>query len=119
MPEETADQSLAGYRDRYRSLQAQLTELGFISSGSVVRRHTFCGKAGCRCQADPPQPHGPYWQWTRKVGGKTVSRRLTPREAALYREWIANSRRLSAIVGEMETVSQRAAELILGDPELD
>ena len=49
------------------------------------------------------------------MGGKTVSRRLTAREAALYREWIANSRRVSAIVGEMETVSQRAAELILGD----
>jgi hypothetical protein len=115
MLDETADQRLDRYRDRYRSLQAQLTELGFISCGSMVRRHTFCGKAGCRCQADPPQPPARTWQWTRKVGGKTVSRRLTAREAALYRKWIANSRRLSAIVGETETVSQRAAELILGD----
>jgi hypothetical protein len=44
----------------------------------------------------PPQAHGPYNQWTAKVNGKTVTRRLTETEAAHYREWIAiaNDRRL-------------------------
>jgi hypothetical protein len=40
-----------------------------------------------------PQPHGPYWQWSTNINGRTVTRRLTERRAALYREWIANDRR--------------------------
>lgn len=108
-----ADPPLDRYRKRYRALAAQIAELGFISPGSVVHRRTFCGKPGCRCQADPPQPHGPYYQWTRKLAGKTVTRRLSPREAELYTEWINNQRRLNELVAEMAAVSQQAAETIL------
>jgi len=77
-----------------------------------------CGKPGCRCHADPPQLQGPYWQWTRAVRGKTVTRRLSEDQARIYREWIANRRRLLAIVAEMEEVSRQAAELLL-PPERD
>ncbi|MDQ3575658.1 MAG: hypothetical protein M3378_08450 [Actinomycetota bacterium] len=104
---------LERYQRQYQNLQAQLGEIGFISSGSIVCRHTSCGKPGCRCQADPPQLHGPYWQWTRKVGGRTITRRLDEAEAELYREWIANGRRLAAIVAQMEKVSGDAAQLLL------
>lgn len=107
------DRRLEQYRVRYRKLQAQIAELGFISSGTVVQRHTTCGREGCRCQAEPPQRHGPYYQWTRKLAGKTVTRRLSERESQLYSEWIANSRRLHALVADMEELSARAAELIL------
>jgi len=48
---------------RLQRLTSDLSNTGFISSGSVVRRFMPCGKLGCRCQADPPQLHGPYWQW--------------------------------------------------------
>ena len=98
---------------RYAALRAQLGELGFISRGSLLQRSTVCGKPGCRCQADPPQRHGPYWQWTRKLKGRTVTRQLREREATLYAEWIANARRLDAIVAEMLEVSSQAAALIL------
>ena len=76
-----------------------------------------CGKRGCRCQADPPQLHGPYWQWTRVVAGKTVTRRLTEGQARLYQEWIANRRRLTRTIGEMEKLSQQAGEILLRDQD--
>ena len=98
---------------RYQALAAELTEVGFISPGSLVARETSCGKPGCRCQADPPQRHGPYYQWSRAVAGKTVSRRLNEAEAELYRQWIANRRRLERIVTEMETLSAAAGEILL------
>lgn len=104
---------LETYERRYRALAAQLTEIGFISPGSLVVRRTSCGKRGCRCQADPPRLHGPYYQWSRAVAGKTVSRRLDEREAALYREWITNRRRLERIVAEMQTLSMAAGEILL------
>ena len=104
---------LERYEHTYRSLTAELAELGFISPGSVVLRETTCGKPGCRCQADPPRRHGPYYQWSRAIAGKTVSRRLTQAEAELYRKWIANRRQLERIVAEMEQVSAAAGEILL------
>ena len=98
----------------YRALAARLGDLGFISTGSLVHRYTYCGKAGCRCQASPPRPHGPYYQLTRKIAGKTITRRLTGDQAARYAEWIANQRELRRTIDEMEQISRRAAELILG-----
>ena len=104
---------LERYERTYRALAAELAGLCFTSQGSVVVRYTTCGKAGCRCQGDPPRRHGPYYQWSRAVAGKTVSRRLTEREAELYRGWIANRRRLEEIVARMEQTSAAAGELLL------
>ncbi len=73
------------YEAKYRALAGQLADVGFISLSSLVARKTSCGKAGCRCQATPPQRHGPYFQWSTAVGGKTISRRLDPTRAELYR----------------------------------
>ena len=101
------------YEARYRKLAAELSEIGFISPGSLVVRETSCGKPGCRCQADPPRRHGPYYQWSRAVAGKTISRRLSEREAELYRAWIANRKRLETIIAEMEKVSADAGEILL------
>lgn len=104
---------LETYERRYRALAAQLAEVGFISPGSLVARTTSCGKPGCRCQADPPRRHGPYYQWSRAVAGKTLSRRLNEAEAELYRQWIANRRHLEQIVTEMQTISAAAGEILL------
>ena len=112
MARSTADR-VAAYERRYRELADQLADIGLIVSGSVVCRYTRCGTAGCRCHADPPQPHGPYYQWTAKINGKTVTRRLTEGEASLYKEWIANDRQLRRLVDQMRKVAAKAAALII------
>ncbi|MGH9920123.1 MAG: DUF6788 family protein [Nitrososphaerales archaeon] len=104
---------LERYEEKYRSLTATLGSLGFVSPGSLVLRETSCGKSGCKCQGDPPRLHGPYYQWSRVVDGKTVSRRLTEAQAELYEKWIANRRLLKRIVEEMEEVSAEAGEILL------
>jgi hypothetical protein len=109
----TATTRLMDLQRRHRELALQLLDLGFVSQGSVVLRHTHCGAPGCRCHADPPRLHGPYWQWTRRDSGKTVTRRVSEPQARLYQEWITNRRRLASIVAEMEKVCEQAAELLL------
>jgi hypothetical protein len=99
--------------DRYQALKRSVVDLGFIRRGSLVRRFMPCGKTGCCCQAIPPQLHGPYYQWTRKVRGKTVTVRLAPEEARLVEEWIANGRRLRRVVTQMESVSLRITDRLL------
>lgn len=105
--------TLGEYEQRYRQLLGEITHIGFIRTGSVASRFNYCGKPNCRCHADPPQPHGPYWQWTAKVDGKTVNRRLTNREAELYQEWIGNDRKLRALIDELREVAETATNLIL------
>ncbi|MHB8295637.1 MAG: DUF6788 family protein [Acidimicrobiales bacterium] len=115
MPAPNSADRLAGYERRYREIAGQLAEIGFIHSGSVLRRYTHCGTPGCRCHGDPPKLHGPYYQWTAKVRAKTVTRRLSPDEARLYSEWIANDRQLRRLVNEMRQVAAKATELMLED----
>jgi len=98
---------------RYRALAAQLADVGYIAAGSITHRRTRCGNPNCRCRADPPQMHGPYWQWTAKVDGKTLTRRLSQTEAELYQGWIDNDRQLRAITAHMREVASEATELIL------
>lgn len=107
--------TLADYETRYRELARELAEIGFIRSGSLAARYNYCGKANCRCHADPPQPHGPYYQWTAKVNGKTVNRRLTARQAEHYQQWIDNDRHLRDIVKQMRSLATLATDMILED----
>ena len=104
---------LAAYERSYRQLAERIADIGYIAAGSITHRYTRCGTPNCRCHADPPQPHGPYWQWTAKINSKTVTRRLTQTEAELYEEWIANDRRLRRLIQEMRQVAAKAAELRL------
>jgi Family of unknown function (DUF6788) len=113
MPPPTTDQRLADYEQRYRELAGELATIGLIHSGSLTRRYTRCATPGCKCHADPPQPHGPYYQWTAKVNGKTITRRLTETEAQLYEEWIANDRRLRHLIAQMRQIAAKATELKL------
>ena len=99
--------------DRFQNLKTSLAELGCFRRGSIQRRLMPCGKSGCRCQADPPKLHGPYFQWTRKVQGKTVTVRLSSDQAELLRGWISNGRRLEKLIAEMERVSLRLTEPLL------
>lgn len=96
--------------NRFKTLKASLADLGPFRRGTVLRRFVPCGKAGCRCQADPPQLHGPYHEWTRKVKGKTVTVRVTEEQAGLLKQWIANARRLDKILADMQRVSERITE---------
>jgi hypothetical protein len=109
----TVEERLEEYNRRHRELAAQIAQIGIVAAGSVTRRFTRCTSAGCRCNADPPTPHGPYWQWTAKVNGKTVTKRLTAEEAELYREWIGNDRRIRALLDQIRKVDAKATELLL------
>lgn len=104
--------ALADYEDKLRSLAGELAGIGFMTRGSVLERHTRCGKPGCACKADPPVLHGPYWQFSRAVAGRTVTRWITEQQAALYREWIANRRKALGILAEIEEVSRQAEAML-------
>ena len=97
----------------YRQLQVTLSRIGYFRRGTLLKRFMPCGKPGCACQATPPRLHGPYYQWTRKVNGKTVTVRLSAEQAEMLEGWIATGRELDRTVAEMERLSLGATDRLL------
>jgi hypothetical protein len=82
----------------------EVARQGLALPGTLLERRTRCGRPGCRCGADPPVPHGPYWSWTRKVDGKTRTRYLSDEQHADYESWFENAKRLRALVTALEAL---------------
>ena len=99
-----------GQHDRAAAIVAELASLGLALPGTLIERHVRCGRPGCRCHADPPVLHGPYWQWTRKVAGKTVTRLVPDGQLDDYRQWLGNHRRLRTLVAELEALTLAIAD---------
>jgi len=97
-------------QQQYEALKAALGPLGFVRPGSIARRFMRCGKPGCHCMADPPTLHGPYYDWTYKLRGKSVAMRLTETQAKQCEEWLRNHRLLRRIVTKMKMLSLKETD---------
>ena len=95
-------------------IAAQLAAAGFALPGTLTIRAYACGKPNCRCHADPPRLHGPYAEWTRKIGGKTVTRRLTPDELADWQPLFDNAKKIRALLAELQDLT---LEIIQASPD--
>lgn len=102
----------AKYRQQQKALAKQLAAIGFLWPGTIQRRTQRCGKPNCACQEDPAARHGPYISWTTKRAGKTISKKLTAKEAELLEEWINNRRTMQEIIKRMNTLSGEALKAI-------
>ncbi|MGO9192927.1 MAG: DUF6788 family protein [Streptosporangiaceae bacterium] len=90
-------------------IQAELSQIGLVLPGSLTDRTTRCQRAGCHCHADPPQLHGPYPTWTRKISGRTITRTLTPEDAERLRPYFDAHRHLRQLITELEAISIQLA----------
>ncbi len=107
-PRPTHDPILQRYEAQFRVLRGQLAELGFFCKGTVLERRMTCGKPACACGTEPARRHGPYFEWTSKVAGKTANVRLAPEAVAAYRAGTAEWRRLRRLLSRLESLSRRA-----------
>ena len=106
-------QTLMECQLQYGELTQALAQLGFVWPGTLQRRMMTCGKSQCPCHKNPRARHGPYFCWTSKKNGKTVTRMLTQEEADILEPWINNRRTLNATLKRMMDVSKRALALTL------
>jgi hypothetical protein len=105
----TARQSLA------RAAAELAATAGPALPGTLTVRSYACGKPRCRCHADPAVLHGPYAEWTRKIGGKTITRRLTDAEFAAWQPLFDNARKIRALVTELHELTLQAIDADTGD----
>jgi hypothetical protein len=91
-------------------LARELGRARFFLPGSVAVRSYRCGKPNCGCHGDPARLHGPYVQWSRSTGGRTVHRRMSEEQLADYGPLFDEARRLRGLLDELETLTQRIVE---------
>lgn len=97
---------------RHRTLLREIAEIGPVLRGTIGVYRTQCGSPGCRCHTDPAARHGPYYIWTRKVAGKTVTRTLSEEQGKLLQPWTKNMRRLDRLVTALQEIGLRAADAV-------
>ena len=78
--------------------------MGHVLPGSVLKRSYSCGNPNCRCMTQG-MLHGPYYQWTRKIAGKTVNINLDKDTAKMVSEWIQNNRSFRQLGTKLQEIS--------------
>jgi len=101
------DLSTERMKKRYGRLTARLSALGPVLQGTITERTIE--------RPDPGHPgknktYGPYFQWTFKQHGKTVTTNLTASQAKVYQKAIDQHRKLEATLEEMRTLSLQILE---------
>jgi hypothetical protein len=98
--------------DDRSALLRQIAELGDFQPGSVTSANRRCGSPACHC-AKPNDPgHGPHFQLTQKVSGKTVTQNLpTPEAVRKAESEIAEFRKFQTLTGELVDVNRKICRL--------
>lgn len=103
--------TIAKHAQRFQELKRGLDQLEYFCKGTVLKRMTKCGRAYCACRSDPDKRHGPYFELTYKIDGKTVNVRLSPETAPLYKAASTQFRKLKATLQRLEKISQTVLKL--------
>ena len=92
----------------------ELAGLGNLRPGSLSTQFNVCGTPGCKCKADPPQKHGPYYQvsFTRK--GKHSTKFVKEQDLPAIREQLSNYERMKELVDRWIDLSTELSNLRLG-----
>jgi hypothetical protein len=94
-------------KKRYAQLTDQLSRIGLVLPGTITER-TIIGQTSKK-QMDRKK-YGPYYQWTRKVNGKTTTVNLSKAQVDLFRKAIDNNRKSEQILTEMRRISIQRLE---------
>lgn len=94
--------------ERQKDLSLKLGNVGLILQGNIHKR--------VEVRPDPynfgkKKEYGPYFQWTKKIKGKTVTVNLSESQAEIYGKAIEENRNLMSIINELREVSVQILDL--------
>jgi hypothetical protein len=98
---------LAWLERRRAELLALIGQVGDFRRGALNAVFRRCGKPNCACAQPGHRGHGPQWNLTRRVGGKTVNVHLKPGpELEKAQREVAEHQRFADLVEEVSAVSE-------------
>jgi hypothetical protein len=90
-------------QEQYRRLKEGVVQIGLIALGTITPRTITRRNPEDKRRK---KTYGPYYQWTYKLQGKTVTVNLTKDQAGEFRKAIDNQRRLEGILSKMLELSR-------------
>ena len=109
MPEQPDE--LAELEHRREELYRQLGQVGDFRRGSLNEVRRKCGKPNCACAAPGHPGHGPQYNLTRTVEGRTRARHLRPGpELEKIRREVGEYDRFRDLVGQVTEVNEAICE---------
>jgi hypothetical protein len=118
--DELAGMDLVGLEARRARLYAQLAGVGDFRRGSLNAVRRRCGKPNCACAREGHPGHGPQYNLTRWVGGRTVNVRVRPGpDLEKVRREVAAWQRFQALVEQVAEANEAicAARPVAGPPQ--
>src|SRR5579863_9040099 len=92
---------------RRQELYQELSGVGDFRPGSLNEVRRKCGKPNCACAAPGHPGHGPQYNLTRRVDGRTRTRHLRPGpELDKARRETAEYQRFRDLVGQVTEVNE-------------
>jgi hypothetical protein len=94
-----------------QTIKRQIAALGDLRPGALSQQYNVCGKPGCRCKANPPLKHGPYYQISLTRHGKSSSQFVREKDLPEVQQQLDNYRQLQQLVDEWVTLSAELSNL--------
>jgi hypothetical protein len=94
-------------KEKIGQIEQAIAQIRYLSSGTLLERTKICGNPSCRCASDPSARHGPYYEWSHLRTRKLRHQTLTPEQAELMRQAIANHRKVKKLLRAWESQIQR------------
>ncbi len=87
---------------KVEQLRGKLAKLGPILPGSISEQWNVCGTPGCRCKdAKNPVKHGPYYQLSFTVGGRSSTMFIKKEDLPEVRLRLKRYQRFKTLCGEL------------------
>ena len=88
-----------------KDLLKQISALPAFRQGTLASRFRKCGKPNCHCAGDESSGHGPSWNITRKVHGRTVSTYIKTEDIDVIQQQVDTFHQFQNLVHEYVEVN--------------
>ena len=91
--------------NRIEKIKQQIAAIGEIRPGALSQQYNVCGNPTCRCKADTPIKHGPYYQISFTWKGRSQSQFIRDDDVDQARQQLENYRHLRGLIEEWVTLA--------------
>jgi hypothetical protein len=99
-------------------VKRELAGLGDLRPGSLSEQYNVCGNPSCRCKADPPKKHGPYYQLSFTRKGRSGTKFVKKPQLSEVKKQLKNFARLRNLVDRWIELSTELCQLRLAQQEM-
>ena len=91
----------------FNQIKNELLEIKPFRNGTILKQWQTCNKIDCKCRENKNFRHWPYYSWTKKVKGKTVTVIVPETLIEDAKSYVDNAKLLKEITSRMSALSDK------------